>query len=145
MTDTSGSEPAPEPSPAPTPPPPPPATTPARTAGPVGKVRSPIVVILLFIVTLGIYGIYWWYASFQELKDHTGEGIGGLLGILFGVCIGIVGIFLLPFEIGNMYEREGKPKPMSWLTGFWNFLPLVGGIIWVFKVQDAMNREWESH
>jgi hypothetical protein len=116
-----------------------------RSMGPVGKVRSPLVVILLFIVTLGIYSIYWWYASFQELKDHTGEGVGGLLGILFGVCIGIVGIFLLPFEIGNMYEGEGKTKPMSWLTGFWNFLPIVGGIIWVFKVQGAMNREWESH
>jgi hypothetical protein len=30
------------------------------------------------------------------------------------------------------------------LTGFWNLIPLVGAIIWVVKVQNAMNRRWEA-
>ena len=43
-----------------------------------------------------------------------------------------------------MYERQGKEKPVSGATGFWNLIPLVGWIIWVVKVQNALNREWRD-
>lgn len=33
---------------------------------------------------------------------------------------------------------------MSGLTGFWQLIPLVGFIIWVIKVQDALNARWDS-
>ena len=33
---------------------------------PIGKVRSPLVVILLSIITFGIYAIYWHYEMFKE-------------------------------------------------------------------------------
>ena|SRR5664280_529621 len=46
----------------------------------VGKIRNPWMVILLSIITLGIYALYWQYASFKEMKEHAGEGIGGGLG-----------------------------------------------------------------
>jgi hypothetical protein len=113
-------------------------------SGPPGKVRSPIVVILLTLVTLGIYGLYWWYASFQELKDHTHEGVGGVVGLILGLCISIVNVFLLPVEVGNAYARAGREKDVTGLTGFWILLPLVGYFVWVFRVQGAMNRYWES-
>jgi hypothetical protein len=32
----------------------------------VGKVRSPWLVIIFSIITLGIYALYWQYASFKE-------------------------------------------------------------------------------
>jgi hypothetical protein len=32
----------------------------AAAAGPVGKVRSPVAVILLSIITIGIYALYWY-------------------------------------------------------------------------------------
>ena len=28
--------------------------------------------------------------------------------------------------------------------GFWNLIPLVGWIIWVVKVQGALNRVWSG-
>ena len=43
-----------------------------------------------------------------------------------------------------MYARAGQPKPVTGVTGFWNFIPLVGFIIWVIKVQGALNRRWET-
>lgn len=127
-------------SPIPTPP-----TSPATGVGPPGKVRSPVTVILLSIVTLGIYTLYWYYATFTELKEHTGEGVGGPIGLVLGLCIGIVNIFLLPAEIGNMYAAEGLEKPVTGLTGFWVLIPLVGSIIWFVKVQNALNHHWEMH
>ena len=42
--------------------------------GGLGKIRNPWGVIGLSIITLGIYFIYWQYASFKELKDSSQEG-----------------------------------------------------------------------
>jgi len=111
----------------------------------VGTVRSPVAVILLSLITLGIYALYWQYSSFKELKEYSGEGIGGGLGLLFAFLLGIVNVFLLPAEVGHLYGREGQEEPVSGLTGFWVFLPLVGGIIWVVKVQGRLNAFWEAH
>jgi hypothetical protein len=101
-------------------------------------------VILLSIVTLGIYGLYWQYASFQEMKDYSNEGIGGIVGLILALCIGIVNWFLLPAEVGNLYARAGRTKPVSGVWGFWLLLPIIGAIIWIFKVQGALNDYWES-
>ena len=111
----------------------------------VGKIRSPVSVVLLSIITIGIYGIYWQYASFKEMKEHAGEGIGGGLGLLFALLIGIVNAFLLPSEVGHLYTKDGKTQPISGLSGFWVFLPIVGGIIWMVKVQGRLNEYWEAH
>jgi hypothetical protein len=109
---------------------------------PVGTQRSVLTVILLSIVTFGIYAIYWQYKSFQEMKDFSGTGIGGLAGVLLAIFLGIVNVFLLPSEVGNLYGAGGEPKPVSGLTGFWVLIPIIGSFIWIAKVQGALNRFW---
>jgi ABC-type Fe3+-siderophore transport system permease subunit len=104
-----------------------------------------LTVILLTIVTLGIYGLYWQYVSFKELKDYSGEGIGGGLGLVLAIFIGIVNIFLLPMEVGNMYKRDGQTEPVSALTGLWILLPLAGWFVWLVKTQGRLNDYWSSH
>jgi hypothetical protein len=47
-------------------------------------------------------------------------------------------------EAGNMYAKAGMEKPVRGVTGFWVLIPLIGFIIWVVKVQGALNRRWES-
>ena len=137
--------------PAATPPPaappapaPPPVPTGRGGGGPLGKVRSPLTVVLLTIVTLGIYHFFWIYYVFKELKDHTNEGIGGVIGLVIALVIGIVNWFVLPSEIGNMYKRAGLEKPVRGVTGFWNLIPLAGFIIWIYKVQNSLNHVWEG-
>ena len=93
-------------------PPPPPAARPGW--GPVGKVRNPAAVIVFSIITLGIYFLVWTYKVFKEMKDYTGDGVGGVIGLVIGIVIGIVNWFLLPSEIGNIYEKSGLEKPVSW-------------------------------
>jgi hypothetical protein len=106
------------------------------------KERDPLVVVLLSIVTLGIYFLYWTYQVFRELKEKTNQGIGPVVGLVLAILLGIVNWFVLPSEIGNMYAAAGKPKPVSGATGFWNFIPLVGAIIWIYKCQNALNHAW---
>jgi uncharacterized protein DUF4234 len=126
---------------APTTPPPPPAA--ASGWGPKGKVREPVAVIVFSIITLGIYFLVWSYKVFKENKDFSGAGVGGGIGLLLAILLGIVNWFLLPAEIGTIYERMGREKPVSGVTGFWNLIPLIGWIIWIVKVQGAMNRLYE--
>jgi len=143
MSDPTSPTPEPQPAPPPAAAPPPPAPA-ARSGGPVGKVRHPAAVIIFSIITLGIYFLFWTYFVFKDLKDHTGDGIGGVIGLVIAIVISPVNWFVLPSEIGNMYAKAGQDKPVRGVTGFWNLIPLIGFIIWIVKVQGAMNRAWEG-
>jgi len=39
-------------------------------AGATAKIRSPLVVAILSVITLGIYIVYWWYKVNRELADY---------------------------------------------------------------------------
>jgi hypothetical protein len=112
-----------------------------------GSPRSVGIVILLYIVTLGIYGLYWYYITHDEMKRETGEGLGGGIALLITIFAGIVMPFITANEVGRMYEKAGHAKPVSAATGFWVFpgaLIIIGPFIWIAKVQGALNRYWEG-
>ncbi len=114
-------------------------------SGTTGKIRNPWVVIGLSIITLGIYALYWQYAMFKEMKDYSGKGIGGGLGLLFAILLGIINVFMMPAEVGDLYAGEGQQPPVTGLTGFWILLPFIGGFIWIIKTQNRLNDFWEAH
>lgn len=98
----------------------------------------------LSIITLGIYGLVWQYKTFKEMKDHTGSGVGGGIGLLLAIVLGIVNVFLMPSEVKNMYEGDGRQSPVKGTTGFWVLLPLAGMFIWLYKTQTALTDYWVS-
>ena len=119
----------------------------AQPTGPIGKVRGTGVAILLLIVTFGLYSIYYYFATHEEMKKHSGEGIGGVAGLLLSVFVGFVSPFLLSHEVGGLYERRGQAKPVSAATGLWVFpgiFLLVGPIIWFVQTNGALNAYWRS-
>jgi hypothetical protein len=117
-------------------------------SGPVGQVRSTGTCILLTIVTLGIYSLYWFYKTHDEMKRHTGAGLGGGIALLLAILVGIVMPFLNSNEVGNLYERQGQEKPVSAVTGLWYLLLgwffFVGAIVWFVKTNRALNEYWLS-
>ena len=126
------------------PPPAPPAPLGSSGWGPPGKIRNWGVVAILTIITCGIYGLFWQYYVFEENKRHSGDGVGGVVGVILAIFIGIVNIFLLPAEEGNIYAKANLEKPVSGVTGFWVLIPIVGWFIWLYKVQTAINTRWEQ-
>jgi Domain of unknown function (DUF4234) len=116
----------------------------APVTRPIGKPRGVWFVAIIGLLTFGIYWIYWAYKTGEELKQYSGEGLGGVLWLVIWLVIGIVMIFVAPSEVGKLYSREGQTPPVSGKTGFWMFLPLVGYFVWVAKVQGALNRFWAS-
>jgi hypothetical protein len=150
------------PPPAYTPPPPPPVGAPvappgqyppqyatgAGGYGPIGNVRGTGVSILLAIVTFGIYPIVWYYKVHEEMKQHTGTGLGGLVAFLLAFFVGVASPFLCSAEVGELYARQGREKPVSGITGLW-YIPgfllfLIGPIVWFVKTNGALNEYWKS-
>ncbi len=115
---------------------------------PVGRVRGTGVCILLMIVTLGIYGLVWYYQTHDEMKRHSGEGLGGGIALLLAFFVGIVMPYLTSGEVGKLYERRGMKPPVSAATGLWYFpgiFILVGPFVWFIKTNGALNDYWRSH
>lgn len=160
MSDTNDSAPAVEPTSASAPPPysapqgevvaaAPAAPAAPYQAGsaPVGKIRGTGACILLMIITFGIYGIWWYYKTHEEMKRHSGQGIGGALALLLAVFVGIVLPYINSSEVGRLYELKGQQKPVSGATGLWYFpgiFILVGPIVWFVKTNGALNAYWRS-
>jgi hypothetical protein len=124
------------------------AATGVPATAPVGKVRETGTCILLMIVTLGFYSWYWYYSTHEEMKRHSGEGIGGPIALLLAILLSVVMPFFSSHEVGRLYERRGQKPPVTVLTGLW-FLLLgwfffVGAIVWFVRTNAALNDYWRS-
>ena len=151
---------APDPAATAPPPPAPYAATPAPAPaaplapmggpadGPIGQIRSTGTCVLLTIVTLGFYTWYWWYKTHDEMKQHTGNGLGGPVALILAIFVSFLMPFFTSSEAGQLYERKGQPKPVSGTTGLWYLLLgwffFIGAIVWFVKTNAAINDYWRS-
>jgi Domain of unknown function (DUF4234) len=119
----------------------------AQPRGPIGQMRPTGMTMLLFFVTLGIWAFIYYYQTHEEMKRHTGEGVGGVIAVVICIFVGLVNPFLLSHEVGQLYSRRGQEPPVSALTGLW-FFPgmfiLVGPFIWFIQTNRALNDYWQS-
>jgi hypothetical protein len=129
-------------SPSPVAPPPPPPT---GALGPVGKPRSAFLVILLTIVTFGIWTIVWSYQNGEELKQHARTGLGGVAYLFITLLLSPVTMFLMASEVEQLYRREGKEPPITTIWGLWFLLPIIGNFIWYLRIQRSINDYWTAH
>lgn len=121
-----------------------PQPQPVPVAGPVGTVRGTGMCILLCIVTLGIYTLVYWFKTHDEMKQHSGQGLGGGVALVLGVFVGIVLVFTMPGEVARLRQSRGQEPKVSPVTGLWVLLPLIGSIVWFVKVNGALNEYWRS-
>jgi len=120
------------------------------TAGftrPAGQPRSIGVCILLFVITFGFYGWYWAYKTHEEMKQETGDGLGGVLGLVVWILLGFVSAFVIPSEVGKMYAKAAQQPPFTGWTGLW-LVPfgifVIPAVVWFVKVQGALNHYWNT-
>jgi len=115
---------------------------PSGGRGPVGTPVNTTQVFILSLVTCGLYGLYWMYKNYEELKQHTGEGLGGVVGVL--TCFVWVGYFLLPSEIQKAYQADGKQAPVEPIIALWLFVPIYGLYKYTQDIGGALNDYWIS-
>jgi Domain of unknown function (DUF4234) len=119
-------------------------TQPAAASGgrPIGQPRKAQTVILLSILTCGIYAIFWIYTTFEELKAYNGEGQGGGMGLL--LCFVFIGWWRLCEEIEKMFQADGKQSPVTSSDAILAIIPIVNYFLFIPKVQDGLNDFWVS-
>ena len=62
------------------------------------------------------------------MKEHSGIGVGGVLGLVIYILLSPVTWFLIPSEVGKMFRADGREAPFSGWTGLWLLLPLIGRV-----------------
>lgn len=114
--------------------------------GPPGQPQDTTTLLLLTVVTGGIWGLIWHYRTGEDLKRFTGTGIGGGGHLLLSLFLGIVDSFVLPNEIEQAYHRVGRPSPVSAMTGLWVLLGflVIPLFIYLYTVNGALNDLWRS-
>ncbi len=109
-----------------------------------GEVRNPIVVLVLFYVTCGIYGLYWIFTVLGEINGALGrEEYNPVVEILLTfVTCGLWSFWLLWRMSESIVEieksRGAQPKfeaPILFIISL--FIP---GIL----MQISLNNAWES-
>ena len=84
---------------------------------PPGKVRSPGINILLFVVTLGVYWFVWMYKAFNEVARSRGRDIKAgmwvaLLAVVWAVGIVVASVAGISTFLEQMEEQgEGATAP----------------------------------
>jgi hypothetical protein len=82
-------------------------STQPSTSGPLGQPRGIGFAILMAIITLGIYTLYWVFKTQDEVKEHSGQGVGGVLGLVIYIVVGRVTWFC-PVGVGKMCKADGR-------------------------------------
>jgi hypothetical protein len=114
----------------------------------VGETRDPITVLLLSLVTCGIYLYYEIYKVSSELRDALGrQDINPTMDVVLGiVTCGLYFIYLAyryPQLILELQDRARMPRNDISIVSI--ILAVCGlGIVSVFMIQTELNKVWDA-
>jgi FtsH-binding integral membrane protein len=105
------------------------------------KFRSMPLQVLLFIVTFGIYGLYWFYVTAVEMREATGdlEGSPGLWVFLMFVPFGSL---FATYFYSEVFEKWSEQQFNRWLL--WVLWIVFSPAVW-FIVQSELNKRSTYH
>lgn len=120
-----------------------------RDTGATAKIRHPVGVFALSLVTIGIYYLVWYYKINRELRDY-GIGTSPLTSLL---AITIGGLIIVPpfvsmwNTIGRIQEAERKAGSETRISrGLGFILYLIAFIFLPFEIpyiQEHLNNVWK--
>lgn len=124
------------------------------------KIRHPVAVAALTLVTLGIYAIYWWYQVNREMADfgreRDAEGLGdspgkSLMAMFPGALVIVPPIISLYNGVQRMQRTQEVRLGHRTLSGWVVLGCYVGGFIIPFLgvvahgyMQAELNKVWEA-
>jgi hypothetical protein len=120
------------------------------------KIRNPLGVVGLSIVTLGIYYVFWWYFINREMADlGRARGVSELGDnpLLSVVALTIGAIVIVPPFVTYWRTCKRVERAQQTMLGSNNFspllafllifLPLLGGWVSTYLIQSNLNQAWE--
>jgi hypothetical protein len=122
-------------------------------AGSTAKVRSVVWVIVLEIVTLGIYGFFWWYFIHRELRDYGRAKNTTELGTSPGtsvLAITLGALIIVPalISIYNGFKRVQAAQRLSGQTPVNGWIGLILFLVFypalMGYMQSGLNPVWQA-
>lgn len=113
---------------------------------PLGKERSPAAVVLLSLVTVGVYYAVWYYKINREMRDHDSriEVKPGLATLALFVPIGSwITAFNTATRLQQLQEMEGIETTCS--PGLALVLLILTGIGYPIYMASLLRRHWQLH
>jgi hypothetical protein len=119
------------------------------------KIRDPWRVGIFTLITLGIYGLVWFYMINRELNDWAkARGVHGVAGnpvlATIGYLIPVVNVGVWIWTLARIRRAQAAVSsgpPMSWgstvIAAIVGLVPLVGVVIWHEHVQHHVNLVWQ--
>jgi hypothetical protein len=119
------------------------------------KIRSPVAVPLLAIITLGIYLIFWWYFINREMADlGRAKGVPELGDnpILSVLAITIGAFVIIPPFVSLWRTCKRIETAQNRVLGSNNFSPILSFVLGIFPLlhfiawflmQSNLNQVWE--
>jgi uncharacterized membrane protein len=111
--------------------------------------RNPLGVLGLTLITLGIYGLYWYYKVNEEIKNFTNDGtispVRSLMALIFGWLIIVppfIAIYNTAKHVRDMEERVGVQQQIEPALAV-IFMLLISIVIGLY-VQEHLNRVWDK-
>ena len=117
----------------------------SSAAGVKGAPMSPVLVLVLTIVTCGIYGIIWMFTKAAEMGAYLGQEVVSTSLLVVGICcapLNIYNIYLMAKALPQMQERAGLPTKDD--TTLILILAIFVFPVAVMVVQTEMNKVWET-
>ena len=121
--------------------------------GSTAKLRDPIAVAILAVITLGIYVLYWWYSANREMVDYgrakgtseLGDSPGkSLLAVFPGGLIIVPAIWttITTFKRVQKAQKLGGQTPLNGWLAF--VIYIVFSPAFVAYMQSGLNGVWEG-
>jgi hypothetical protein len=128
--------------------------------GATAKTRHPVAVPALMLITLGIYGIYWWYQINREMVDlGRARGVDGLgdsptksmLAVFPGFLIIVppyISMYNTVKRIQRAQEVTAGQVTLNGMIVLWliiaGFIVGVAGLVVPGYIQAELNKAWEA-
>lgn len=113
-----------------------------------GEKRDPVMVLILGILTCGIYALYWVYKTSSEIKDALGrDDINPVLDTALSFITCYLWLIYLAYKypqlLLQLQERAGVPRNDISLISL--ILAIVGLVpISFFMIQSELNKVWDA-
>jgi len=126
---------------------------PIAGTGAMAKIRSVVWVIVLEIITLGIYGFFWWYFIHRELRDYGRTKNTTELGTspgtsLLAITLGALIIVPLLVSVYNGFKRVQAAQRLTGIEPINGWIGLILFLVFypalMGYMQSGLNSVWQA-
>lgn len=114
----------------------------------IGRVRSVVLLVLLSVVTLGVYYFIWLFKVNRDLQRHLGDGVNPAGRLALFILVPVIGWFLTILFTGRSVRkvqiRAGNERLIvpSYHAVWAALVPIIGWFVAMGFVQRGANRAW---